>query len=54
MREEKGIREASKRLEDEHLRRIRDPDSYSTPGLVTMVDTLEWVPGDKERLPDFA
>jgi len=53
MREEKEIRQALKRLEDEHLRRMRQPDSYSPPGLVIMVDTLEWVLGDKKRLPDF-
>ncbi|MBA7534406.1 hypothetical protein ES705_26652 [subsurface metagenome] len=31
MREEKEIREALKRLEDEHLKRMRQPDSYSPP-----------------------
>ena len=30
MREEKEIREALKRLKDEHLKRMRQPDSYST------------------------
>ena len=50
MRGEKAIREALKRLKDEHLKRMRQPDSYSTP---TMVGTLEWVLGDRERLPDF-
>ncbi len=54
MREEKEIREALKRLKDERLRRARDPDSYSPPMLVTMIDTLEWVLGDRQRLPDFA
>ena len=53
MRQEKEIREALKRLKDERLRRARDPDSYSPPTLVAMIDTLEWVLGDKERLPDF-
>jgi len=53
MREEKEIREALKRLEDEHLRKMREPGSYSTPGLVAVIDALEWVLGDKERLPDF-
>ena len=53
MREEKEIREALKRLKDEHLRRMQQPDTYSPPGLVTMIDTLEWVLGDKQRLPDF-
>jgi len=54
MREEKEIREALKKLEEEHLRRMRDPGSYSSPRLVAMVDALEWVLGDRERLPDFA
>jgi hypothetical protein len=53
MRGEKEIREALKRLKDEHLKRMRQPDSYSPPGLVIMVGTLEWVLGDKKRLPDF-
>ncbi len=53
MIEEREIREALKRLKDEHLRRIRDPDSYSSPRLVAMVDILEWVLGDKKRLPDI-
>ena len=57
MREEKEIREALKRLKDEHLRRIRQPgDSsiYAMLTLVTMIDALEWVLGDREKLPDFA
>ena len=53
MREKKEIREALKRLKDEHLRRARDPDSYSPPMLIAMIGTLEWVLGDRERLPDF-
>jgi hypothetical protein len=54
MRGEKEIREALKRLKDEHLRRMRQPDSYSPPAmLIAMVGTLEWVLGDRERLPDF-
>jgi len=57
MREEKDIREALKRLKDEHLRRMRQPDSYVTRyvtrELVAMIGTLEWVMGDRERLPDF-
>ena len=53
MRGEKEIREALKRLKDEHLRRMRQPDSYSPPMLISMVDTLEWVLGDRERLPDL-
>ncbi|MBA7684134.1 hypothetical protein ES703_92524 [subsurface metagenome] len=53
MREEKEIREALKRLKDEHLGKARDPDSYSPPMLVGMISTLEWVLGDKKRLPDF-
>jgi len=52
MREEKEIREALKRLRDEHLGRVRDPGSYSSPRLVAMVDILEWVLGDKKGLPD--
>jgi len=54
MREEKEIREALKRLKDEHLKRMRQPDSYSPLGLVAMTDVLEWVLGDRERFPDFA
>ena len=38
---------------DEHLRRMRQADSYSPFGLVAMIGTLEWVLGDRERLPDF-
>jgi len=53
MREAKEIREALKRLKDEHLRRARDPSSYSPPMLVAMIGTLEWVLGDRKRLPDF-
>ena len=53
MREEKETREALKRLKEEHLRRVRDPDSYSPRELVAMIDTLEWVLGDRERFPDF-
>ncbi len=53
MREEKEIREALKRLKDEHLRRARDPDSYSPAMLVAMIGALEWVFGDIQRLPDF-
>ena len=54
MRQEKEIREALKKLKDERLRRARDPDSYSPPMLVAMIGALEWVLGDKQRLPDFA
>ncbi len=53
MREEKEIREALKRLKGEHLKRMRQPESHSPPGLVIMVSTLEWVLGDRQRLPDF-
>jgi len=55
MREEKEIREALKRLKDEQQRRIRDLLTYATvaPRLVAMIGALEWVLGDKERLPDF-
>jgi len=53
MREEKEIREALKRLKDEHLRRARDPGSYSPPMLVAMISVLEWVLGDRKSLPDF-
>ncbi|MBA7579650.1 hypothetical protein ES708_21522 [subsurface metagenome] len=53
MREEKEIREALKKLKAEHLKRMRQPGSYSPPSLVIMVGVLEWVLGDKKRLPDF-
>ena len=53
MRNEKEIREALKRLKDEHLKRMRQPDSYSPPMLVAMIGVLEWVLRDRERLPDF-
>jgi len=53
MRQEKEIREALKKLKDERLRRGRQPGSYSPPMLVAMIDTLEWVLGDKKTLPDF-
>ena len=53
MRGEKEIREALKRLKEEHLRRAQDPDSYSPLGLVAMIGVLEWVLGDRERFPDF-
>ena len=56
MRGEKEIREALKRLKDEHLRRIRQPSGstiYSMLTLVAMIGVLEWVVGDKERLPDI-
>ncbi len=54
MREEKEIREALKRLKDEHLKRMRQPDSYSPLWSVAMIGTLEWVLSDRERLPDFS
>ncbi|MBA7545502.1 hypothetical protein ES705_37871 [subsurface metagenome] len=57
MRGEKEIREASKRLKEEHLRRIRQPSGSSTYAMLTllaMIATLEWVLGDRQRLPDFA
>ena len=41
MRGEKEIREALKRLKDEHLRRMRQPDSYSPPH----VDSHGWYSG---------
>jgi len=53
MREEKEIREALKRLKDEHLRRVRQPYSYSPRELGAMIGALEWVLGDKKSLPDF-
>ena len=43
MRQEKEIREALKRLKDEHLGRMRQSDSYSPPTLVAMIGVLEWV-----------
>ena len=54
MRQEKEIREALKRLKAEHLRRVRQPDSYSPHELGAMIGTLEWVLGDKKSLPDFS
>ena len=52
MRGEKEIREALKRLKDENLRRMRQPESYSSLRSIAIVGTLEWVLGDRERLPD--
>lgn len=54
MREEKQIRKELKNLNDEHLRRMRDQDSYSPRTLIAMIGVLEWVLGDKESLPDIA
>jgi hypothetical protein len=54
MRQEKEMREALKRLKEGHLRRMRHPESYSSPGLVAMIGVLEWVLGDRQSLPDFA
>ena len=53
MREEKEIKEALKRLKSEHLRRVRQPDSYSPRELGAIIGVLEWVLGDRQRLPDF-
>jgi len=53
MKEEKDIRQALKNLKDEHLKRMRQPDSYSPPNLMAMIGVLEWVLSDNERLPDF-
>jgi len=53
MREEKEIREALKKLKDEHLKKMRQPDSYSPLGLVAMIGVLEWVLDDRQRLPDY-
>jgi len=53
MREEKEIREALKRLKKEHLRMMRELGSVATSKSVVMIDTLEWVLGDKKTLPDF-
>ena len=53
MREEKEIRQILKRLKDEHLKRMRQPDSFSPMGLIATIGVLEWVLSDKERLPDF-
>jgi len=53
MRQEKEIREALKKLKSEHLKRMRQPDSYSPLMLVAMIGVLEWVLGDRERLPDI-
>ena len=54
MREEKEIREALKRLKDEHLRRMKLTGSYPSLWLVAMIGAMEWVLGEKERLPDFS
>ena len=53
MRDEKEIRQALKKLKDERLRRMRDPDGHSPLWRVAMIDTLEWVLGGREKLPDF-
>ena len=53
MREEKEIREALKKLKDEHLKKMRQPDGYSPLWSVAMIGILEWVLRDRERLPDF-
>ncbi|GAI90785.1 unnamed protein product [marine sediment metagenome] len=53
MREEKEIREALKRLKDEHLRRMQRPDGYAPLCSVAMIGALQWVLGDRARLPDF-
>ena len=53
MRKEKEIREALKKLKDEHLKKMRQPDSYSPLGLVAMIGVLEWVLDDRQRLPDY-
>ena len=55
MRQEKEIREALKRLKDEHLRRMRDLRTYGAVAsrLVAMIGALEWVLGDRQSLPDF-
>jgi len=54
MRGEKEIREALKRLKEEHLRRGREPATYSPRELVTMISVLEWVLGEKQNLPDLS
>ena len=43
MRAEKEIREASKRLKDEHLRRMRQPAGYSTSGMVGLEEGVDWL-----------
>lgn len=53
MRGEKEIRETLKRLKEEHLRRMQQPGTYATHGMVGIIGALEWVLGDKERLPDI-
>ena len=53
MREEKEIRETLKRLKEEHLRIVRQPGSYSPLRRVAIMGTLEWVLGDRKKLPDF-
>ena len=53
MREEKEIREAVKRLKDKRLNGSRDLSSSSLARLLAMIEALEWVLGDGQRLPNF-
>ena len=53
MREEREIREAVKDLNDDRLRKRREPLSYCPQWSVAMITTLEWALGDGERLPYF-
>jgi len=53
MREEKEIREALKKLKEEHLRRMREPGGHATAKLMAMASILEWVLEDKKNLPDL-
>ena len=54
MRQEEEIREALKRLKDEHLKITHDSWRIKyTQQSVAMIGALEWVLGDKERFPDF-
>ena len=53
IRGEKEIKEALKKLRNEHLKRVRQPGNYSPPALIAMIDTLEWILGNRQKLSDF-
>ncbi|HUV44244.1 MAG TPA: hypothetical protein VMW13_05380 [Dehalococcoidales bacterium] len=52
MREEEEIREAVKRLKDKRSSGSRHLSTSSLFRLIAMIETLEWVLGDSQRLPD--
>ena len=53
-REEKEMKEAIKRLKDKRLRGSRDLSSSSLFRLIAMIETLEWVLGDKRVYQIFS